>query len=644
MELLAYIHEEFTYSEQAIATESDIPTDSIFESTFLDWLKKLTAKSAKLSLNVILASTTILIGLSSILTATAQSAPSSNVKYVQSLLEKNGFDPGAIDGVAGASTKNAIIRAQQSLGLTTDGVAGSRTITALEDGGSVTQVTPTTEIKSSTSASSAIMNLQKLLADRGFYKGVVDGMMGSQTRAAIMSAQKAYNLTADGVAGAQTLAALESDGNRASTVPVSSVSTTKSSEVLSLQNLLSKRGFYTGSVDGLMGSQTRSAIIAAQRNYGLVADGIAGSQTFAALESGSSSVNIAVRNREVISNPTTETKASDQNVLALQQLLSRRGFYNGAIDGIKGTRTSAAIASAQTAYGLTPDGIAGTQTIAALQRDVRPAPSVMVRPTSTVRPTSNQPVRQPISQSPVNPSVSQPVNTSVSQPVSQPVKASPPSANDGGVANAQNLLTDRGFYKGPITGFSGARTTEAIIAAQKAYGLPADGVLGAQTIAALEGGAPRQQIPAVNNIVTPAVNSTVRVVPQPQVSPQLTPQPRVTVSPQAAASPRTTPTPTVQTSPSVSPQAQPTPAQSTPAQSATPSVQTSASNAQVLELQRSLIKRGFYNGKADGVLNGETRNAIVRAQNFYTISPADGAPSNKLIDSLSKDPFISEGN
>jgi hypothetical protein len=46
----------------------------------------------------------------------------------------------------------------------------------------------------------------------------------------------------------------------------------------------------------------------------------------------------------------------------------------------------------------------------------------------------------------------------------------------------------------------------------------------------------------------------------------------------------------------------------------------------------------------DGVLSGETRNAIVRAQNFYTISPADGAPSNKLIDSLSKDTFISEGN
>ena len=68
------------------------------------------------------------------------------------------------------------------------------------------------------------------------------------------------------------------------------------------------------------------------------------------------------------------------------------------------------------------------------------------------------------------------------------------------------------------------------------------------------------------------------------------------------------------------------------------------SDAQVLELQNLLAKRGFYNGKIDGALSGETRNAIVRAQNFYTISPADGSPSNKLADSLSKDTFISEGN
>jgi peptidoglycan hydrolase-like protein with peptidoglycan-binding domain len=91
-----------------------------------------------------------------------------------------------------------------------------------------------------------------------------------------------------------------------------------------------------------------------------------------------------------------------------------------------------------------------------------------------------------------------------------------------------------------------------------------------------------------------------------------------------------TPAATVKPTPTVAATVQPTPA--------------ATGNSQVVELQRLLIQRGFYNGKADGVLNAETRNAIVRAQNFYTITPADGSPSTKLIDSLSKDTFISEGN
>jgi peptidoglycan hydrolase-like protein with peptidoglycan-binding domain len=61
-------------------------------------------------------------------------------------------------------------------------------------------------------------------------------------------------------------------------------------------------------------------------------------------------------------------------------------------------------------------------------------------------------------------------------------------------------------------------------------------------------------------------------------------------------------------------------------------------------LQSLLAQRGFYTGKVDGVMSAETRNAIIRAQNFYTITPADGLPSNKLVDSLTKDTFISEGN
>ncbi len=595
MELLAYIQEEFIYADDAIASE--IP------ETFQAWFNKLTTKSAKLSLSVLLTGTTLLIGLGSTLTALAAEASSSDVKYVQSLLAKNGFDPGVIDGVSGASTKNAILRAQKAFGLTPDGVVGSRTIAALEDGKAVdaiattvafadttvadTTVTATTVAVSRTNitGSSDVMNLQKLLADRGFYNGAVDGIMGPKTRTAILAAQKAYNLTADGIAGAKTLAALESDGRKATATSTSTTSTIKSAEVSNLQELLSKRGFYNGAVDGIMGPQTRTAIIAAQKNYGLVTDGIAGSRTLAALDSGSSTVSIANKNPEPTTSSTTTAKSSDKDVLALQQLLARRGFYNGAIDGIRGAQTNAAIATAQKAYGLATDGIAGAQTIAALQTDARPSapkPAVSNQAANTVT-----------------------------------------TANDGGVANLQNLLTDRGFYKGPITGFLGTRTREAIISAQKAYGLTTDGVAGARTIAALEAGAPRQPISVTN--VTP----TIRVEPKPQVTPQPTIQPQVSATPQ----------PQIQVIPKpTTPAVQPTTA---PAPATAPAVTVTT---QVSELQRLLAQRGFYTGKVDGVLSGETRNAIIRAQNFYTITPADGALSNKLIDSLSKDTFISEGN
>lgn len=86
--------------------------------------------------------------------------------------------------------------------------------------------------------SSSVMNLQKLLVDRGFYNGAVDGIMGNQTRAAIVAAQKAYNLIPDGIAGSETLAALEADGNTATVKPISATTTTttKSAEVANLKS------------------------------------------------------------------------------------------------------------------------------------------------------------------------------------------------------------------------------------------------------------------------------------------------------------------------------------------------------------------------------------------------------------------------
>lgn len=62
------------------------------------------------------------------------------------------------------------------------------------------------------------------------------------------------------------------------------------SEVTSIQNVLKKKGYYTGAVDGIFGSRTLAAVKSFQRDAGLAVDGIAGPKTLKALGiSGSSS-------------------------------------------------------------------------------------------------------------------------------------------------------------------------------------------------------------------------------------------------------------------------------------------------------------------------------------------------------------------
>ncbi len=57
----------------------------------------------------------------------------SNVKLIQSLLARIGYDPGPIDGVFGTSTKEAIINFQRNNGLVPDGIVGPATWNLFEN-------------------------------------------------------------------------------------------------------------------------------------------------------------------------------------------------------------------------------------------------------------------------------------------------------------------------------------------------------------------------------------------------------------------------------------------------------------------------------------------------------------------------------
>ena len=72
-------------------------------------------------------------------------------------------------------------------------------------------------------------------------------------------------------------------------------------EVKSIQSKLSSLGYYKGSVDGIYGQQTKSAVTSFQRNCGITADGICGQQTllYLGLSGGSSSNNTSYSNSDV---------------------------------------------------------------------------------------------------------------------------------------------------------------------------------------------------------------------------------------------------------------------------------------------------------------------------------------------------------
>lgn len=55
------------------------------------------------------------------------------------------------------------------------------------------------------SRGSEVRNIQSRLKSWGYYKGSVDGIYGTKTRAAVISFQKKHGITADGICGVKTL-------------------------------------------------------------------------------------------------------------------------------------------------------------------------------------------------------------------------------------------------------------------------------------------------------------------------------------------------------------------------------------------------------------------------------------------------------
>ena len=165
-------------------------------------------------------------------------------------------------------------------------------------------------------------------------------------------------------------------------------------------------------------------------------------------------------------------------VSELQQLLQSKGFYTGKIDGDFGAGTTNAVLKFQKANGLVTDGIVGSSSWAKL-RAVVPTASSQGLPTLL------------------------------------------PGSKGSAVAQAQQLLKDKGYYQGRIDGDFGMGTRDAIAAFQRANGLTVDGKVGEQTWKKLQAPAIADATPPVTfvEIVRPPSPSPTPTTPAPSTTP-----------------------------------------------------------------------------------------------------------------------------
>ncbi|PZO35476.1 MAG: hypothetical protein DCF19_23790 [Pseudanabaena frigida] len=232
-------------------------------------------------------------------------------------------------------------------------------------------------------STSYVLEVQTLLAKRGFDVGDLDGVYGRQTKQAVIDFQKTQkNLAVDGIPGDKTLALLRDSSamlpiapnkntpvisDRPSSIvivrdnnpqPVN-IQAVERSEIGNLQILLKQRGFYQGEIDGRQGQSTTEAVMKAQQAYGLASDGFAGPLTVRALLAGGNNVPL--------NQPAFNQSPTSQDVLQAQQLLKERGFYDGELNGLYSFRTKASISNAQTAYGQKATGELSTELLTALK-------------------------------------------------------------------------------------------------------------------------------------------------------------------------------------------------------------------------------------------------------------------------------------
>ena len=244
----------------------------------------------------------LILGLGNAAMALQRGDRGAEVSDLQSALTQAGCYNGPITGNFGSLTEAGVVTCQKKLGLTADGVAGSRTLAMIQVGGTTAQpfqgfANPTQTANSreniiqNGSSGETVSSLQSQLKRLNYYTGSVDGVFGNQTEAAVRAFQQASQLPVDGKVGTQELAALNYSQPVATVQAPAPIALSRnqlslgetSTDVGYLQDGLRSAGYFNGNSTQYYGSITRQAVIDFQRSRGLNVTGVADAMTLESL-------------------------------------------------------------------------------------------------------------------------------------------------------------------------------------------------------------------------------------------------------------------------------------------------------------------------------------------------------------------------
>jgi LysM repeat protein len=204
--------------------------------------------------------------------------------------------------------------------------------------------------------------IQVALRALGLYCGPIDGIVGPQTVTAVRVVQRRAHLPPTGVIDARTRVAMGPLGT-----PLFGSRTVRPGDfgldVAVLQYLLAKRGLYRGALDGYLGKRTAVALRRYQKRTRLLADGVVGPRTRAALVL---ATGVPVRARIVTVASRTYVVRSGDNLTALARrfgttlrALAQANHLDPAKPLLIGTRLEVPSASvpARTALASTPSTV-----------------------------------------------------------------------------------------------------------------------------------------------------------------------------------------------------------------------------------------------------------------------------------------------